>query len=369
VPSEDIDRLADQIEARKAEHLRLGTSDVESHGAGWDDIELVHQALPEVDFDAIDLSTEFLGRSLRAPLMIAGMTGGHRDALGINGTLARAAQRHGLAMGLGSQRAALRVPALAETYAVAREEGPDVFLIGNIGAAQLITQDGDAKPLTLEDVERAIDMIDANALAIHLNFLEEVVQPEGNRRAAGCLLALQSLAGTLQGKTPIIAKETGCGISPVVAKWLADAGVSALDVGGRGGTSFAALEAQRAAAQGDETRARVGELFRDWGIPAAASVLAGRITGLPVIATGGVRSGRDLARAVALGASLVGVARPMLQAAQQGDEAVEKLIEQMLTELRVAMFLTGSATLEGLMRAPRVVIGKTEEWVRQMGLA
>src|SRR4030088_203273 len=195
------------IESRKADHLRLSaTGDVDALvGPGWDDVRLVHEALPELDQCALDLSVEFLGKRLRAPLLIAGMTGGHRTAHEVNAVLARAAERHGLAMGVGSQRAALRRPELAYTYTVVREQAPTAFLIGNIGAPQLIAQ-GRTPPLDMDEVRLAVDMISANALAIHLNFLQESVQPEGERRSRGCAEAIRRVIDNVS--TPVIAKET-----------------------------------------------------------------------------------------------------------------------------------------------------------------
>ncbi|MCY4087917.1 MAG: type 2 isopentenyl-diphosphate Delta-isomerase [Actinomycetia bacterium] len=363
------DELAAAIEARKEEHLRYVRGDIEARTpAGWDDIELVHQALPEVDLDAIDLSTEFLGRTLRAPLVLSAMTGGHPGAVEINANLARAAERYGIAMGVGSQRAALRAPSLAETYAVARQEAPTAFLIANIGSPQLIEQ-GDETAVGLSDVDELIGMIKADALAVHLNWLEEAIQPEGNHRAAGCLAALSNLTTALAGRTPVIAKETGAGLSQETAAQLADAGVAALDVGGRGGTSFAAVEGQRAADRGDQLRAQLGETFRDWGLPTPVSLIAARAgTDLPVIATGGVRSGLDAAKALALAATLVGIARPMLHAAMESEEALCGAIETCLTELASAMFLTGSANAGELRGARRIVLGATHERLLRLGL-
>ena len=356
---------AQAVQARKGEHLVLGRSDVESRRpAGWGDITLVHQALPEIDFESIDLSVEFLGKRLDAPLVIAAMTGGHEDAFEINAILARAAQRYGLAMGLGSQRAALKNPELAYTYEVARAEAPNGFLIANIGVAQLIRQSEGQPAMSRDGIQRAIDMLRADALAVHLNFLEEVVQPEGDRRAAGCREALSALIASLGAEIPVVVKETGAGISTTVADWIAKAGAAAIDVGGRGGTSFAALEARRAMSQEDAARARVGELFRDWGIPTPASVAAAATTHLPIIATGGVRNGLDMAKAIALGATLVGVARPMLQAVHEGEAELSDSIEQFLLELRTAMFLTGSPNLAALRKAAYVVSGETKDWLR-----
>jgi isopentenyl-diphosphate delta-isomerase len=356
----------DPIEQRKADHLRLSaTSDVEALGGpGWDDITLVHQALPEIDQSAIDLSVSFLTRPLRAPLLIAGMTGGHRTAHEVNAVLARAAQRHGLAMGVGSQRAALRRDDLAYTYTVVRDQAPSAVLIANVGAPQLIDQDH-APALTRPEVLAAIEMIRADALAVHLNFLQESVQPEGERRAAGCSEAIRDVASFVG--VPVVAKETGAGMSRETACMLRELGVRALDVGGVGGTSFAAVEGLRASAQGAAGSERLGELLRDWGIPTPVSVVGAQAAGLPVVATGGVRTGVDAAKALALGATLVGVARPLLQAALQGDDAVDAWIAQFALELRTVMFLTGSSDLPSLRARPRVIRGATREWLEQLG--
>src|SRR5712691_4744757 len=262
----------DPVEARKAEHLRVSASgDVNARvGAGWDDVHLVHEALPEVDVADIDLSVELFGKRLRAPLVLAGVTGGHAEAREINAMLARAAERHGLGMGVGSQRAALRNTRLAHTYAVVREQAPTALLIGNIGAGQLVEQDS-GPALSVEDARTAVAMLRADALAIHLNTLEESIQPEGDRRARGAASALALIVRQLG--VPVLAKETGAGLSASAAVRLRDLGVAALDVGGVGGTSFAAIEGLRAAAQGDVRGQRLGEVLRDWGIPTALAIV------------------------------------------------------------------------------------------------
>ncbi len=356
----------ERIESRKADHLRLSASgDVDALvGPGWDDVRLVHEALPEVDHSDVDLSAEFFGQHLRAPLLIAGMTGGHRTAHDVNAVLARAAERHGLAMGVGSQRAALRRPELAYTYAVVREQAPTAFLIGNIGAPQLIAQ-RETPPLGLDEVRLALEMIQADALAIHLNFLQESVQPEGERRARGCTEAIRRVVDTIEA--PVIAKETGAGLSRSTALRLKDLGIAGLDVGGVGGTSFAAVEGLRAEAQGSTAGHALGEVLRDWGIPTPVSVVGVQVAGLPVIATGGIRTGLDAARALALGATLVGVARPLLQAALDGEVAVDTWIEQFLSELKTVLFLTGSADIAALRARPRVITGNTRAWLDQLG--
>jgi len=358
----------DEVEQRKGEHLRVAaTQDVEARrGPGWSDVHLVHQALPQADLAEIDLSLEFLGRRLRAPLLIAGMTGGHPAAQEVNAVLARAAERHGLAMGIGSQRAALRNSRLAQTYAVAREMAPTAFLIANLGAAQLVDQARE-RALTAEQLETSVRMIGADALAIHLNFLEESVQPEGDRTVAGLRPAL--LQATSSVSVPCIAKETGAGLSAESAAELAGLGFRALDVGGVGGTSFAAVEGRRAELRGEARGTGLGAVYRDWGVPTAVSILGARPAGLPIIATGGVRSGLDAAKAIALGASLVGVARPLLAAALEGDQAVEAWITQFLEELRVAVFLTGGRAPSDLARVPRVILGETRLWAEQLGYA
>jgi len=366
-PDTKLDDAAhDVVERRKGEHLQVAsTGDVDSRtGPGWPDVRLVHCALPVADLSAIDLSLELLGRRLRAPLVIAAMTGGHRMASEVNRRLAVAAERHGLAMGLGSQRAALRNPSLAQTYAVARRVAPNALLIANVGAPQLIDQ-ASGPALHATELMESVRMIGADALAIHLNFLEESVQTEGDRRAGGIREAIAAVVAT--AGVPVVAKETGAGISSRVAKELGALGFAAIDVGGLGGTSFSAVEAIRAAAAGDWRGARIGEVFRDWGIPTAVSVVAASAAGLPIIATGGIRSGLDAAKAMALGATAVGVARPLLIAALESEEAVERWIEGFLEELRVAAFLTGCRSVTELAGVPRAVTGDTRRWLDDLG--
>jgi isopentenyl-diphosphate delta-isomerase len=294
------------------------------------------------------------------------MTGGHPDVAGINSRLAAVAEEYGLAMGVGSQRAALVHPSLAETYEVVRRQAPHAFLIANIGVPQLIPQASHAA-LEVEHVESAIRMIDADALAIHLNFLQEAAQPEGDRRARGCLEAFHRVAG--RASVPVIAKETGAGVNYEQARSLKAAGAAAIDVGGAGGSSMAAMESVRARKSGDTRTASLGQLFRDWGIPTPIALVEARegATGLPIIATGGVRSGLDAARALGLGAGLVGVGFPFLKAAADGEAALREFLEQFLVELKVAMQLSGAGTLEQLRAAPVVVTGATREWLEQRG--
>ena len=353
------------IADRKADHVRLALALPGSADApGFDDVALVHDALPEIDLGAVDPGATFLGRRLALPLVVASMTGGHPDAARLNAGLARLAERHGLAMGLGSQRAALVDPGLRSTYSAAREAAPTAFLLANVGAPQLVAQ-GDRPGLTTAEVETLVEMVAADALIVHLNALQELVQPAGDRDARGWLEAIRRLAGELS--VPVVVKETGGGISAEVAVRIAATGAAAIDVGGRGGTSFAAIEAARAREAGDEPAAALGAAFAAWGIPTPASVVLAARAGLPVIATGGVRSGLDAAKAIALGASLVGIARPMLEAVVAGDEVADARVEQVAAELRGAMFLTGSPDLAALAGRPVVLGPATRAWLEPMG--
>ena len=355
------------VQARKAEHLELAARpDVDAAPtSAWHDIYFEHEALPECNLDDVDLSVSFLGYRLEAPLVIAGMTGGHPAAEQINAALAAAAGHRGLALGVGSQRAALVNPELSSTYSIVRAVAPSAFIIGNVGIAQLLPQ-ASGPALSLEQLQAAVEMVRADALAVHLNFLEESVQPEGDRRAAGGLAAIERVASALP--IPVVVKETGGGISQSTACRLAGAGAAALDVGGSGGTSFAAIEGLRARARHDERGHRLGNSLRGWGIPTPVSIVAARAAGRPVIATGGIRSGLDGAKAIALGATLVGVARPLLMAAREGEQAVHAWIDCFLHELRTVMFLLGARTPGELRRTRLVVTGTTQAWLEQLGL-
>src|SRR6202790_4879942 len=257
--------MSDEMKQRKIEHVNiaLGQDVSAAQQANWNNLHFVHQALPEVDLDTIDTSVTFLGNTLRYPIFISSLTGGNPDVISINVNLARAAERYGLALGVGSQRAAIINPDVAGSYAVTRENAPHSFLIANIGAPQLIKQAGH-EAFTLEKVQSAIDMIGANALAVHMNSLQEAAQLEGDRRAVGEAAALKLLTERIA--LPVIAKETGAGVCREQALLLRSCGVAAIDVGGAGGSSMSAMEEARSAARGDERTRAIGQLFRDWGI-------------------------------------------------------------------------------------------------------
>lgn len=350
---------------RKIEHLLLCLEkDVEAHrtpiglrASGFDDVELVHNCLPEINKKKIDLGIEFLGKKLRAPILIASMTGGHPDTTAVNSALGSAAEELGIGIGVGSQRAAIEDTSLEASFRIVRDKAPNAFIYGNVGAAQL-------NEFGIGGLERAVEMIGADAMAIHLNFLQEAIQPEGNIDATGCLSAIKKVCAELS--VPVIVKETGAGISHAQALSICEAGAAAIDVGGLGGTSWAGVETYRAQKRGDMLSDHLGKQFWNWGIPAAVSIVEASIT-VPVIATGGIRTGIDVAKSIALGASLCGVALPLVAPALKGHKDVVDKLTQLVEELKVAMFLTGCRTVDELGNAPVVITGKTKEFLEQRG--
>lgn len=320
---------------RKKDHLEISMNeDVNASHNYWDDIEFVHNALPEIDMNEVDTTWNEFGKRMAAPILIAGMTGGFERAKDVNEELARIAEKFQIGMGVGSQRAALEDENTAESYSVINNY--DIPLkIANIGAPQLLEWKD-----AIEKASKAVDMIDADVLAIHLNFLQEAIQVEGDRNAKGCMERIQEVASSLS--TPVIVKETGAGISKDVALRLCETDVAGIDVGGMSGTSFSAIEAYRAKKMGDEVQEELGHLFRNWGIPTPLSVIevaeACRDTGMTVIATGGVRNGIDAAKAIAIGADAVGMASALLN---NGERNMNIAIKA----LKTVMFLTGCRNL------------------------
>lgn len=313
-------------------------------------VKLVHNALPELDYDDIDTSTKFLDKKFAAPIIIDSMTGGTDEATVINGRLGELAEKYGFGMGLGSQRAGLKSEELAATYSIARKNAPNAFLIANIGGAQL------AKGLTIDEARKIVKMIKANALVVHLNPLQELVQPEGEPRYRGVLGKISDLAKTID--VPVIVKEVGAGISKEVAIKLEMAGVAAINVAGAGGTSWAGVEKLRAEAVKDDLKRHLGEMFWDWGIPTAASLIEARkAVRIPLIASGGLRNGLEVAKCVALGASIAAMAYPFLRAASQSRENLFAFADTLLAELRSAMFLVGARNISALASSRYILTG------------
>ena len=332
-----------QTHSRKLDHVRIVLDEnVTAKGISTDFAQwrMPHEALPELDMASIDLRTTFLGKPLAAPLLISSMTGGAHDVTAINRALAIAAQELGIAMGVGSQRAAIGDPALVASYQI-RDVAPDIVLLANLGAVQLNYGYGVA------ECQRAVDMIAADALILHLNPLQEAVQPEGNTNFAGLLPKIEAVCRALS--VPVIVKEVGNGIGAQTARRLIEAGVAAIDVAGAGGTSWSEVERFRHA---NQRRAQVAGAFADWGIPTSTAIRQVRqaLPHIPIIGSGGVRSGVDVAKAIALGADLVGTAKPALVAAvdTQHPDAVHAELTGFITELRVAMFCSGCADVAAL---------------------
>lgn len=333
---------------RKADHIRINLEeDVQfpSLTNGFERYRLVHQALPELDLEAIDTRVTLLGKTLQLPFLISSMTGGTEAARIINRNLAAGAQARGIAMGLGSQRTGIEQPETVGTFKV-RDVAPDILLFANLGAIQLNYRYG------VDECRRAVDMIEADALILHLNPLQEAVQADGNWNWGGLLAKIEQVVR--QVGVPVIAKEVGWGVSAATARRLKEAGVAVIDVAGSGGTSWTEVEYHRASSDAFRKLARA---FADWGIPTAESLLlAGRgAPDVPLIASGGMRTGIEAAKALALGATLVGVAASFLKAAALGADEVSDTIDQLASELQVAMFCAGAGCVAALRDPERLM--------------
>jgi isopentenyl-diphosphate Delta-isomerase len=332
--------MSDSTKQRKADHIRICLEeDVQFRArSGLEKYHFTHRCLPEIDYADVNIQTTFFGKSLGAPLLISSMTGGTAQAQQINQRLATVAQAYGLAMGVGSQRVAIEQAQTAPTFQV-RSIAPDILLFANLGAVQLNYGYG------AEQCQKAVDLLQADALILHINPLQECIQPQGDLNFNGLLAKIAVVCEKLT--VPVIAKEVGNGISAAMAEQLINAGVQAIDVAGAGGTSWSLVESQRAP---NDLLQQLGRTFGDWGIPTAECLVNIHQTypQMPLIASGGLRNGLDVAKSIGLGAGLAGMALPFLQAADISEQAVIDRVELLIAELKTAMFCTGSRQLSDL---------------------
>jgi isopentenyl-diphosphate delta-isomerase len=354
--------LAEETRKRKADHIRISLNqDVQARKTttGFEDIHFVHKALPEVDRAKINLSTTVFNHKFKAPLIVGAITGGTREATKINAVIAEAVEDLGLGMGVGSQRVAIENRKLEKSFEITRKKAPTAFLIANLGGPQLL------KGYDINEVKKAIEMIKADAVAIHLNPLQEAVQPEGETNFRGLLEKIGKIANNVD--TPVIVKETGAGIAAEEAEKLEAKGVKGIDVSGVGGTSFAAVEYYRAK-QDRKFQHELGSVFWDWGIPTAVSLVeVSETVSIPVIASGGIRTGTGIAKSLTLGASLTSLSAPILRAAVKGLKETKSKLSLLVEELRNAMFLVGADSVQSLRKRPVVITGKTMKWLKARG--
>jgi isopentenyl-diphosphate Delta-isomerase len=350
------------IAKRKQRHIRISLEEnVDSDiPTGFGDISLVHRAVPEIDLKDVDASTELFGKRLSAPLIISAITGGTEEAEKINETLATVAGKLGIGIGVGSQRIAIQQPEVEGTFRVVRKSAQKALVIANIGCPQLSLGWG------IKEARKAVEMVEADALAIHMNPLQEAVQVGGDTNFKGIVKKIKAITADLG--VPIVMKETGAGISYEDACRLEAAGVSGFEISGLGGTSWAAVEHHIAREVGEGRMEYLGKSLWNWGIPTACSLVEVRGASKgKVIASGGLRNGHDAAKALALGADAVGIAKPFLQKAVEGEKALQKYIETIVAEIRICMFLSGAKNIDEMHKMPAVVTGWTAEWLKARG--
>ncbi len=350
-------------EPRKLDHIRIALEelvDMSGEERWFDGVELLHNPLPDISFDEVDLTVEFLSHKISAPILIEGMTGGHEATKRINEELAKAASEFGVPIGVGSQRAALEKEELAHTYKIVREIANNVPVIANLGISHVIGSNG------VDNAKKAVDMIEADAIAIHLNPLQEVIQPEGDHDLRDGIVSIRDLVKELD--VPVIVKEVGSGIRPSVAKLLDYFGVYAIDVAGSGGTSWALIEGERASDRSKERTA--SQVYKKWGIPTPAAILSVSevIERAKLIGSGGVRNGLDAAKCLALGADMVGAARPFLKAVVEGKhEGVIYLLNNYSYQLKIAVFLSGARNIPQFKNMKNyLLLEPLSSWVRRL---
>jgi len=350
------------IEKRKLRHIRVSLEEnVETDiSTGFQDIRLIHRALPEIDLDEVNTETEFFGKKLAAPLIISAITGGTEEAAKLNTILAEVAEEKQIGIGVGSQRIAVAQPETVPTFSIVREKAPSTFVMANLGCPQLSLGWG------VPEAEKCIEMVDADALALHMNPLQEAVQVNGDTNYRGVYEKIKELRKNIG--TPLVMKETGAGIAWEDAVKMQKAGASGLEISGVGGTSWSAVEYHIAKEVGKKEMEYLGGALWNWGIPTAVSVVeTTQKTSLSVISSGGIRTGVEVVKSIALGATIGGMAKPFLEKAVQGEEALAEHVDNIIREIRVAMFLVGAKNVDELHHVPVLIMGKTGEWLRLRG--
>ena len=348
--------MKENINKRKYDHIQicLNKNINSKKKSGFDDIMLIHKALSKIDINNIKLSTKFLGKDFSYPFMIASITGGFKEANIINKNLAIAAEELNIGMGVGSQRIAIEKKK-DEAFSIIRKYAPTTFIYANIGISQI-------NNYNIDTIEKIINMIDADALAIHFNLLQELIQPEGNIILDNLFKNIKRI--TTEIKIPVFAKGVGCGFSRDDAIILKKLGVKAIDVGGVGGTSWAGIEYYRSKEINNYSKQRLGKIFWDFGIPTALSIIECKPY-LPVVATGGIRSGLDIAKSIILGSSIASSALPFVSLSKKGKDNVIKYVLQLMKELKTTMLLIDKDNIQSLSKAPFIITGFSKEYLNQ----
>jgi isopentenyl-diphosphate delta-isomerase len=352
------------IEKRKLRHIRVSleenvNTDIKT---GFHDIQLIHRALPEIDLDEVSSETILYGKKLAAPIIISAITGGTEETKKLNEVLAEVAEEKQIGLSVGSQRIAIAHPETVQTFSIVREKAPSTFVMGNLGCPQLSLGWG------VQEAKKCIDMVQADALALHMNPLQEAVQLDGDTNYRGVYVKISELHKNI--KVPLVMKETGAGIAWEDAVKMQKAGASGLEISGVGGTSWSAVEHHIAKEVGEKEMEYLGEALWNWGIPTAISVVETiQKTDLSIIASGGIRTGIEITKSIALGANAAGIARPFLQKAVEGKQALANYVDNIIREIRVTMFLVGARNVFELQKVPVLIMGKTAEWLKIRGFS